>query len=191
MPIAVEPARLQEYPAVQGWHALHPDRVPAGLEIFTKGGENKPAVLRLSFADPAWPAVYAKGGSSASLAVEREVHERILPALGVPTARYLGHVSSPESDWIFVEDVGDRWLRPQSRAETRIAGNWLGRMHAAAEHANGWRLPDAGAGRYLEQLRIARERILTHHDNPGLGAADTEVLDAILGQLEEVESRWE
>ncbi len=193
MPIVIEPSKLLDHPAVRVWNELHPALPPRRLEIWSAGTTRKAAVYRLTLPDAAAPAVFAKRGARKLLDVERTIHESILPALPVPSPRFFGFREGTEGDdWLFLEDVGDRWLRPQDRAEAALAGSWLGRMHAAAAaDENGPRLPDAGPGRYLAHLRRARERIRANLSNPALAAADVALLGSILQQLDRIEARWE
>lgn len=192
MGIRVQAEPLEDHPAVRQWEILRPDLPARAIDCWGKGGIEKPAVFRITLGDPQLPAVYAKRAPAGGrLAIEREIHERVLPQLPVPAARFLGFRTDDSLDWLFVEDVGDRRLVPDCHAETEISGDWLGRVHAAAATlAEKPNLPDGGAARYLEHLRLARRRILDAQVNPGLSADDLGLLTQVLRLLDRIEASW-
>ena len=68
---------------------------------------------------------------------------------------------------------------------------WLGMLHrSAAGDARAAQLPDAGPARYLGYLRAGRERVRGNLGNRALTEADRTILNALLEQLDVVESRW-
>jgi hypothetical protein len=191
MAIPIERARLEDHPAVRAWSRLHPELEPRSVVLCTKGSVRKPWVWRLEIGRPDLPAAYAKRGPSRSLALEHEVHARILPRLSFAAVRCLGADTEADADWLFLEDVGDRWVQPRRRSETRLVGDWLGRFHVEANALGaGETLPGVGSARYLAHLRAGRERIREYRGNPALTPADVELLDDIARLLDRVEAVW-
>lgn len=191
MAIPIERSRLEDHPAVRVWSRLHPELEPRAVELCTKGSVRKPWVWRLEIGRPDLPAAYAKRGPVGSLAIERAIHADILPRLPFAAVRCLGAHAEADADWLFLEDVGDRWVQPRRRAETRIVGDWMGRFHVATHALGaGETLPEVGAARYLAHLRLGRERIREYRDNPALTAADVGMLDDIARLLDQVEAKW-
>jgi aminoglycoside phosphotransferase (APT) family kinase protein len=192
MAVSLQNARLDDHPAVRVWGQLQPGLEPRAVEQCTKPGVRKPAVWRLELGHSGLTAVYAKRGPTGSLAVEHDIHARLLPRLPFAAARFLGFHAEADFDWIFIEDVGDRWIQPRRRAETRIVGEWMGRFHVAATAlAAQHQLPAVGAERYLAHLRVGRERLREYRGNPALTAQDVQLFDELATILEGVEAQWE
>ncbi len=190
-PIAIVTANLVDHPAARAWNAVGGATL-ATIAFLRKPTPSKPALYRLSLADPAQPAVFAKRSDAADLAVERHVYEAILPRLPVTSPRFHGACEDPDGDaWLFVEDAGNQFLSPGDPRHRVAAARWLGLLHrsAAGQVAPGT-LPSAGPERYLASLRSARERIGRNMGNRALSAEDRAVLRAIVQQGETLEAHW-
>lgn len=177
--------------ASHAWGALG-GRAPAAVERLRAARRTKPALYRLTFAAPGEPAVYAKHGARDLLAVERRVHEEILPRVPLGLSRYRGAWEAGDgSIWLFVEDAGGRALPASDSALEVLAGRWLGRLHEAGAAVDAARrLPDASSARYLAHLKSGRTTIHRHFANPGLTRDDRAVLVGVMAQLDALEARW-
>jgi aminoglycoside phosphotransferase (APT) family kinase protein len=136
--------------------------------------------------------VIAKRARRRTAEVERIVHERILPRLGVRSLHWHGIVGQDEEYcWFFLEDAGEDRFLPEDRNHRALAGRWLAVLHTAAEGMETLAgLPDRGARDALERLREGRDRILANLGNPAVSEA-RESLRVILERYDVVESRWE
>lgn len=189
-------AELTAHPVVRSWRRLRPGAPdPVQVDVLKEGKPGKPRkslVYRLVGAGAGGAAVIAKRCAPAASAVERCVHEDLLPRLGVPTLRCYGAVDEADGCWIFVEDAGGERYSPDVAEHRALAAAWLARMHvAAAEVVAGAPLPEAGAARYLAHLRAARAGIRANATNPALRADQRAELDALLALLDRVETRWD
>jgi ATP-binding cassette subfamily B protein len=188
--------RLRAHPAVQAWRRLDarhrmPERVSP---VKVKPEQRRTPVYRLDGAGPNGANVIAKGCTAVDAAIERTVYERFLPHLPLPSAHYYGCVQDPVSEraWLFVEELhGEKYsyVLPEHRAH---AGRWLGILHTRA-HTIGPQpgLPDAGPHRYLQQLRLARDRIRGHSDNPALRNEDLTFLLSLESRFNDLEQHWD
>jgi len=152
----------------------------------------KPAIYRLGFGGSEPSSVYVKWFLGQCPDVELTVYEEILPRLPVTAARYHGCVRTGEtSTWLFVEDVGSQRLSPSDPAQRALAARWLGTLHTRAlKVAPAASLPEAGPPRYLAHLREARQAICKCLQKTILTADDRCVLNGVLAQLDDLESRW-
>src|SRR5215207_5987366 len=115
----------------------------------------KSGVYRLDGVGETEAPVVAKRCLRESAVIEREMYERILPAIGLLAPRFYGSVedAEPEYYWLFVEDVGAVKLTEADRAG---AAQWMARLHtSAAALADGMSLPNRGVAHYREHLRVA------------------------------------
>jgi aminoglycoside phosphotransferase (APT) family kinase protein len=147
----------------------------------------KSAVYRL-----AGTGVVAKRCRAETAAVERLVHERLLPGLPVASLRLLGG-SEPDADgfcWLFLEDAGEESYSYSDERHRRLAGSWLGRLHGAAAALEPPPLPDRGPRHFRERLGLAREAAAARLD---AAAAEDElrVLAATVEQCDELAARWD
>ena len=77
---------LAWHPAAQAWSALRGETVnPDVIEVLRGGSES--ATYRLTGAGPVGEAVVAQRCTAARAAVERTIHERVLPHVPVTTPR--------------------------------------------------------------------------------------------------------
>lgn len=187
---------LLAHPAVRMWQSLQPRRPePVQLEVIKEvrdsGQEYKSLIYRLVGVGEGGAAVIAKRCPPATGPVERTIYEKILPYLPVPTPRYHGAVDDGGRCWLFVDEADGQRYSPAAAEHRALAAHWLAGMHvAAADVAAGMALPDAGPARYLEHLRAARAGIRNQLGNPALRPDDLAQLQAVLSQLDGVESRW-
>jgi len=193
---------LLAHPAVQAWRRLGHDRpVPHRVaRVKAKLGKTRPrTVYRLDGAGPDGSTVIAKRCPRGDGLRERTVYEQILPRVPLPGPRYHGAVGDstddPETEdvfWLFIGEIqGERYetFRPAHRA---AAARWLGTLHTrACAAANQTELPDAGPGRYRTQMRVARDLIRDHLDNPAFTTADVAFLDGLLARFDHLDEHWD
>src|SRR5206468_9401048 len=126
--------------------------------------------------------------------VERIVYEEILPRVMVPSLRHYGYLEEPDGQycWLFMEEatgVDYSNLLAEHRAQ---AARWLGAVHSLDSYpASRGELPDAGPGRYLDQLRNVREVTQRHLDNPVLSRDDVHFLQGIRTRLDDLAANWD
>ena len=193
---------LLAHPAVQAWRQLEPDcPLPSRIARVKaiKPGKVRPrTIYRLEGADPEGATVIAKRCTRADGLIERAVYEQILPHVPLLGPRYYGVVEDPSDNpekavcWLFIGEIrGERYdaLLPAHRM---AAGRWLGVLHTKARAVAGQaELPDAGPGRYRQQMRGARDLIRNHLDNPAFTADDLAFLDGLLARFDELDERWD
>jgi len=199
MPPRLASARRQEtllaHPAVQAWRRLDPERVVPERITPAKFKANKTrshlTVYRLQGVGPEGEAVIAKRCDRGEGLVERAVYERVLPHVSLPGPHFYGAVEDQDVCWLFIREVqGEKYDgdRPDHRA---AAAHWLGVLHTEAGSVAGRAgLPDAGPGRYREQLRATRDAIRNHLDNPAFSNGDLAFLDILLEQFDDLDEHW-
>jgi len=164
--------------------------VPDSIERIRDVGRTKPALYRLIFNGQA--SIYAKRSPTSEMAVERAVYQEILPGLSLTTPRCHGSCREDGSTWLFLEDVGRREFSVRHPEHRALASRWLARLHrGAAKLDAGRQLPEGGPPRYLRHLQEGRERIQRNLGNPGMTAADVELLAAVVRTLDRAQSRWD
>ena len=179
------------HPAAQAWSALHGE--PAGPEVIEvlRGGKES-ATYRLSGVGTRGEAVIAQRCTAARAAIERTIHERILPHVPVTAPRY--HGCREDGDgfaWLFFEDLGNERASKTDPAHLALAGRWIGLLHTGATRIPAARaLPEAGPNRYREHLQVACDTIRPRLTNPALAAADVQLLRRLLECLERLEVEW-
>jgi aminoglycoside phosphotransferase (APT) family kinase protein len=180
-----------EHPAVLAWTeisggAIVPDRIDV-LRVGTKS-----ATYRLFGAGPSGTSIIVQCCEMRKAALERRVHEEILPHLPVTVPQYYGFKpAGPDAVWIFYEDVGDQRYVDTDPAQRRLAGRWIGLLHSAGSRVAAARsLPAAGLARALGYLRANRATINENIANPALGAGDVDLLRRIVADLDALESDW-
>src|SRR5436190_11067318 len=187
------PGNLSEHPAVCAWRKLQPACVdPGSIDVLKRN--KKSAIYRLHGIGPGASAVIAKRCVTTTALTERLIYQDVLPALALPGLRYYGCIEdcSTEFHWLFLEDAGSSPYLPVLPAHRRAGARWLAHMHtSAAESPVAAVLPDRGPGFYLEQLRLARKKILDSCSNPALQARDLAVLQELTAQCDFLESRWD
>jgi hypothetical protein len=184
---------LAEHPATRAWETVRASRqVPERILVLKS--ERKTAVYRLEGGGVGGSPVIAKRCRRSTAVVERTVYEEILPRLPIVTAGYYGFLEDddPGYAWLFVEDLGPDSFSPEDPGHRRLAGQWIGTMHAsAADLERAARLPDRGPSHYLAHLRRARRHLLEGHDNPVLGEDDRRSLRRLVSRLDDVEAGWD
>lgn len=189
-PTAIAPSQLSRHPAVRAWRALGEPAPSLGESL--RAARSKPSLFRLAFGDSGTPAVFAKRFRRDRPALERTVYQEVLSRLALPTPRCRGwHEDADGSGWLFIEDVGGRELSEADPQDRVLAARWLGRLHREGSSLpQAAALPEAGAPRYLAQMHAGRAEIHRNLGNPALSTGDRAVLDRVLRQQEEIESRW-
>src|SRR3989441_1025356 len=199
LPTRLASARRQEtllaHPAVQAWRRLNPDRVVPERITPAKFKANKTrshlTVYRLQGVGPEGEAVIAKRCDRGEGLVERAVYERVLPHVSLPGPHFYGAVEDQDVCWLFIREVqGEKYDvdRPDHRA---AAAQWLGLLHTDAPSvARRAGLPDAGPGRYRDQMRATRDAVRNHLDNPAFGNGDLAFLDRLLEQFDDLDEHW-
>jgi Phosphotransferase enzyme family len=191
-PAADRSATIKSHPAVRAWCQLHPHAAPAQITPL-RTSRRKSAVYRLVGAGRGGSPVIAKRSRTAAAQIERTVYEGILPRLAVPSLRYEGFVPEPDdSCWLFMEEAtGSAYSNLLAEHRVR-AGRWLGLLHsAAADVADGPRLPEAGPGRYLPLLQRVRAAASGNLDNPVLSPDDLGFLEGLVARLDDVAAHWD
>ena len=187
-------ADLTKHPATQAWLKLHPQMSLPLRIVELKPTHRKSAVYRLDGAGPEKSAVIAKRCLNKTAMIERKIYEQILPNVPVSTLKYYGTLEELYSDysWIFLEDAGDIWYSNSNAEHRTLAAKWLGSMHTSTSQmvSNDF-LPDKGAMYYLNVLRSTRKTIERNLSNPALQADDIVLLNAIVDQLDGIESNWD
>jgi hypothetical protein len=193
--------RLLAHPAVRAWRRLGPDRpLPDRIaRVKAKLGKTRPrTIYRLDGAGPEGSTVIAKQCPRGDGLLERTVYEQILPRVPLAGPRFHGAVvdsnDGPEKEvcWLFIGEIQgatyDAFL-PEHRA---AAARWLGILHTEARaSANQAELPDAGPDRYRKQMRVARDLIRAHLDNPAFTADDLAFLDGLLARFDQLDDHWD
>src|SRR5438876_914159 len=186
---------LLAHPAVQAWRRLNPERVLPERITPAKFKANKTrshlTVYRLQGLGPEGEAVIAKRCDRGEGLVERAVYERVLPHVSLPGPHFYGAVEDQDVCWLFIREVqGEKYDvdRPDHRA---AAAQWLGLLHTEAPSvARRAGLPDAGPGRYRDQMRATRDAVRNHLDNPAFGNGDLAFLDRLLEQFDDLDEHW-
>jgi hypothetical protein len=155
--------------------------------------KTKSAVFRLAGVGPNGEAVIAKRCLARTASSERIIYEEVLPALAVPSLRCLGFApdSCAEYQWLFLEDAGGQEYSPRNEAHRALASRWLAAVHSAdLDGTVTARLPDRGAGHYLDLAQSSRATALEHMANPAMNEDDLAVLQSIASLCECVEAHW-
>jgi len=190
----LDPEHWEGHPALLAWSGLggaHPSAVLVVKE--ETGSERLSRIYRLDGVHEGGPSVVAKRSTASSIAIERRIYEEMLADLAVPTLRCLGGAPDPDPRfaWLFLEAAEGAEFDGESAPHRAAAAAWLAGLHMGTEgHEILPELPDRGPAHYLEHLRSGRRRIALSFENPALGDADRELLDAILRALDVVESNW-
>jgi hypothetical protein len=184
---------IAAHPAVQAWESLTAERpVPQAIESLKLS--KKSAVYRLTGAGPGGSAIIAKKCPRTTGSIERLIYEECLPTLPVSVPQSYGFLEdseNPDYCWLFLEDASGQEYSLQNAEHRKSAAVLLGMVHACCTNGPvARRLPDRGAGHYLELLRSSRATALEHLSNPVLMPEDLATLRGIASQLDLVESRW-
>jgi len=176
--------------AIEAWSELASGARVVAAETLSGGRHSDAVRLRTR----AGRSVVAKLRPKGGLALERAIHEQILPELGVATPACLGFVSGSGDapDVLFLEDLGDRAFQPSDPAHQRAAGRWLGRCHAAsAATAIPARVPRRSLKQEREQLAATRLSLAAAQGNEALGEPGAARVARVLELLAVAEERWD
>jgi len=188
---AVLLGNLGWHAAAEAWSAVCRDAgAPEAIEVLRGGKES--ATYRLTGAGPRGEAVIAQRCTAARAAIERTIHEHVLPHVPVTAPRYHGFREDRDGFvWLFFEDVGSERASKTDPAQLALAGRWIAQLHVGASNIPAARaLPEAGPHRYREHLHAACDTIRPRLANPALAAADLRLLKRLLERLERLEQFW-
>jgi len=188
-------AAIQGHAALAAWNRLQATPAAlASLQVWRELPTHQPASLyKLEFSNGGPGSVYAKRCDAASCRVERSCYEELVPRLALSSPTFFGAVDECDGTcWLFLEDVGRREFSVRHPEHRALATRWLARLHrGAAKLDAGRQLPEGGPPRYLRHLQEGRERIQRNLGNPGMTAADVELLAAVVRTLDRAQSRWD
>ncbi|HXG98127.1 MAG TPA: phosphotransferase [Gemmatimonadales bacterium] len=177
--------------AAEAWSAVCRDAgAPDAIEVLRGGKES--ATYRLAGAGPRGETVIAQRCTAARAAIERTIHEQVLPHVPVTAPRYHGFREDGDGFvWLFFEDVGSERASKTDPAHLALAGRWIAELHVGASNiAAGRTLPESGPNRYREHLHAACDTIRPRLANPALTAADVRLLKRLLERLERLDVSW-
>src|SRR5258706_6018604 len=131
---AVLLGKLGWHAAVKAWSAVCREaEAPDAIEVLRGGKES--ATYRLTGAGPRGEAVIAQRCTPVRAAIERTIHEHVLPHVPVTAPRY--HGCREDSDgfvWLFFEDVGSKRASKTDPAHLALAGRWIAKLHVGASN---------------------------------------------------------
>jgi len=191
-PISILLIETDQHPALLAWRQIDGGKyAPQIIEVLKQ--HKKSEIYRLLEGTPGGWSIIAKRCLSETGKLERLIYEEILPSLPISQLRYYGCLEETESDmWIFLEDAGQQSFSPNDESHRLLAAHWLGVMHRSARQTSAsQKLPPRGPAFYLELMRGGRENIVQNLANPALTPEYIEVLNAILTQMDALESNWE
>jgi len=181
---------LCSHPAYLAWRAV--DRRaprPAAIEVLERA-RSRSGVFRLRGSGPGGGDVIVKQRPAGDLDDERRLYERVLPALAVPTAAWLGSLDVFEQDaWLFLEDLGEVWYSPDDAVHRKLAVRWVAGLHSGARPDADW-LPRAGPSYFRRVLDDADAGLQAAMPHPGLSGDGRAVLDGIRRQLARAADGW-
>jgi hypothetical protein len=178
-------------PVMRAWRASNAATTPVRRLEMLKN-HPKSQVYRLVGADASGGSVIAKRSSRATLAIERHVYEQVLPSLPVAGIECLGFLEDMDEAWLFMQDVGPETFDRRDPRHRHAAASWLATLHlGGARMSDAWDLPDRGVAAYRSEMQEARSSIIANVANPALGSEDRRILQAVVAQIEALESRWE
>jgi Phosphotransferase enzyme family len=194
-PRAVLWGNLGSHPAAEAWSAFTATEVtatPETIEVLRKG--KKSATYRLVGAGPSGESIIAQRSLAARAAIERTVHEDILPHVPVRAPRYYGswkESGSEEFTWIFLEDLGDDRFAATNPVHLTLAGRWVGALHVAATTIRVARtFPDGGPARYRRHLQSGRDTLRNTFANIALGPEGVALVEQVARDLDALERNW-
>lgn len=181
---------LWEHPAVRAWTAATSlGTAPKCIHVLRE--RHRVAVYWLPGVGRGGAGVYAKRTPSPTATVERTLYEEILPHLPIAGPRYYGNCFDGPYGWIFVEDVGGERYSQADPDHLELAARWVGTLHVGGAQMLAARsLPDAGPARYLEHLRLGRQKILRGLRTWPFPPGELAVLGAVLSHCDTIEARW-
>jgi hypothetical protein len=177
--------------ATAAWRQVAGVAGPIAAERLTGGRHS--TTVRLRAGARSRSSVVAKLRPRGGLELERLLHERVLPGLGLAVPAYLGFApgAEGESDVLLLEYVGARPFRPSQPAHRDAAARWLGACHAASAAVV---LPDPIPRRSLDEERervsTTRSRLLDVQANPELDGAGRSLVSRSLELLAGALLRW-
>jgi hypothetical protein len=175
--------------AVAAWRVVGPDVGTVEAELLTGGRHSTAVHLRTG----SGPSVVAKLRPRGGLDLERAIHQRILPELGVATPEFLGFAPGrgDEDDVLFLEYVGGSEFQPSDPAHQQAAGAWLGRCHAASARLE---IPAVVPRKSPDEERSAlcatRSRLSATLENPALGGEGSSRVSRVLELLDAAADGW-
>jgi hypothetical protein len=186
-PVIRENARF--HAAAREWRRLGGECDPLEIRIL-KDRPNQ-QVYWLAGAGTGGAPIIAKHEERSRVELEHRIYTEILPRLPVPSLQYHGLVDSGGSlCWTFFEFASGRGYLKTYDDHRRLAGGWLGLLHAAAAEVPGIeQLCDRGPGYLLSRLAGARTAAAFQLERAS--QADAVLLQDVIRTLETLETRWE
>ena len=183
---------VRAHPAAEAWRRAGGDRDPCEIRVLWEGGRGRDQVYWLAAAGPNRASIIAKLLERRCAEVEHQVYTEVLPYLPVPSVPYYGTVEDAGAlCWSFFEFASGARYSPARADDRRLAGEWLGLVHAAAAEVPGSRgLRDRGPDHFLSVLLAAREALARQLESTA-NPADAAGVEAVIGALDAVELRWE
>jgi hypothetical protein len=192
VPKEVLTSDLLDHPAVCAWNEMVAESIePAQIQTLKR---SKSAVYRLVGVGPTAASVIAKRCRATTAMNEFTIYREVLPRLPLESLECYGMLEDkdPEYRWIFIEDAGTQPYQHDLHKHRILFAHWLAVLHtggARLEAASS--LPARGPENFLEHLRLGRGRIQSNLNNPALTADDLTWLEALIGLLDFLESRWD
>jgi aminoglycoside phosphotransferase (APT) family kinase protein len=192
---AVAPAvrgDVRLHAAARAWGRAGGGRDPVEIRILRKPRPGRKQAYWLAGAGPGGTPIVAKLVKRRTADLEHKLYAEVLPWLPVPCLAYLGHVEEDASrSWTFLEYASGERYSPASADHRRLAGEWLGLMHAAAaDIPQVAELGDRGPDYFLANLRLAREAVASQLEGTTAPTA-RKAMQELLATLEAVETRWD
>ncbi len=191
----IELEDLCAHPAVVAWAGLEPQRVVPTRIVSLKERHkmsDKSAVFRLEGVAPGGGGVVAKRCRRWSALLERRIYAEFLPRFPVPSLGFQGFVEEPDTDycWLFTEDVGDVWYRPQDEAHRILAARWLAKIHLHAARLDLEGFPDRGLTYYRHRLQLMRTDLERLRHSPSLHEEHRLVMNDLMTHCGVVDEHW-
>lgn len=178
------------HPALEAWRRLRPRDGSPCVELLAERPDGR-AVYRLRPPGGAVPLI-AKRCDADTAQVERRIYESVLPRAGIAAPTFHGLVAERPGGlcWLFLDEVCGAAYREHDAGDRRIAGRWLGRLHAAAASSESARsLPDRAPGHYRRLLTALSRALEARLEGAGPPAL-REPLRRVLRHCLRMEARW-
>jgi ABC-type lipoprotein export system ATPase subunit len=175
--------------AARAWRRLGGERDPVEIRVLRDRPEHQ--VYWLAGAGPGGATIIAKHEQRSRIELEHRIYTKVLPRLPVPSLQYHGLVDGGGSfGWTFFEFASGKEYSKTDDDHRRLAGEWLGLLHAAAAEVPGIeQLGDRGPDYFLDRLMVARSAV--DRQLKRATRADAVLLQDVIRTLEALQTRWE
>jgi aminoglycoside phosphotransferase (APT) family kinase protein len=189
---------LSAHPAVMAWARAAGGSEPIEVRVLrdrkrNRGVGNKPAIYWLRGAGPNGGAVIAKLARRSPAEVEHTLYHDVLPQLPVPSIRCLGRVDEDaELTWLFLECAEGDPYSPALARHRKMAGSWLGTVHASASVLSEVvSLPARDFDYFVDRARSTRAAFSEQVELSIISADARAVLEAAISELSKLEEQWD